>query len=128
MNTIEGTRLWTLSEGGHCQGVDTIERTRLRTLSEGRETGGGDRSCRETGGGARLAAVIEATNSSFLDPIGMWTLSLKCDGGHYRTVGTIAGELTLSQKYNGEHYRTVGTIAGDLTLSLGTDTIAKIQR
>ena len=56
---------------------------------------------------ARLAAVIEATNSSFLEPIGMWTLSLKCDGGHYRTVGTIAG---------------------DLTLSLGTDTIAKIQR
>ena len=95
MNTIEGTRLWTLSEGGHCQGVDTIERTRLRTLSEGRETGGGDRSCRETGGG---------------------------------TVCTIAGELTLSQKYNGEHYRIVGTIAEDLTLSLGTDTIAKIQR
>ena len=93
-----------------------------------RETGGGDRSCRETDGGARLAAVIEATNSSFLDPIGMWTLSLKCDGEHYRTVGTIAGELTLSQKYNGEHYRIVGTIAGDLTLSLGTDTIAKKQR
>ena len=80
MNTIEGTRLWTLSEGGHYQGVDTIERTRLRTLSEGRETGGGDRSCRGTGGGdrscretgggdrsnpivgtvARLAAVIAA--------------------------------------------------------------------
>ena len=58
MNTIEGTRLWTLSEGGHYQGVDTIERTRLCTLSEGRETGGGDRSCRETGGGARLVAVI----------------------------------------------------------------------
>ena len=53
MNTIEGTRLWTLSEGGHYQGVDTIERTRLRTLSEGRETGGGDRSCRGTGGGDR---------------------------------------------------------------------------
>ena len=55
---------------------------------------------------------------SFVDSIGMWTLSLKYDGGHYRAVGTIAGELTLSQKYNGEHYRTVGTIAGDLTLSL----------
>ena len=105
MKTIEGTRLWTLSEGGHCQGVDTIERTRLRTLSEGRETGGGDRSCRGTGGGDR---------------------SCRETGGG--TVGTIAGELTLSQKYNGEHYRIVGTIAEDLTLSLGTDIIAKIQR
>ena len=79
-----------LSDCGHHRTVVTI-----RKLAHWRETGGGDRSCRETGGG---------------------------------TVGTIAGELTLSQKYNGEHYRIVGTIAGDLTLSLGTDTIAKIQR
>ena len=54
MNTIEGTRLWTLSEGGHYRRVVNIEGTRrwgtigLWALSESWRTG------------ARLAAVIEA--------------------------------------------------------------------
>ena len=46
---------------------------------------------------AGLAAVIEAVAR----------LAAVIDGGHYRTVGTIAGELTPSQKYDGEHYRIV---------------------
>ena len=50
---------------------------------------------------------------SLVDPIGMWTLSQKYDCGHYRTVGTIAGDLTLSQKYHCGRYRTVGTIVSD---------------
>ena len=50
---------------------------------------------------------------SFVDSIGMWTLSLKYDGGHYRTVGTIIGKcnqyllLALSQGWQWSW--TVGT-------------------
>ena len=78
MNTIEGTRLWTLSEGGHYRRVDNIEGTRLWA----------------TFGSGRLLSPLWGT-------IGLWSLS-ECGHhhqirsatlssvGHYRTVGTIS--------------------------------------
>ena len=62
MNSIEGTRLWPLSEGGQYRRNPIVGHYRtvgtIRKLAHWRETGGGDRSCRETGGGDRSNAIV----------------------------------------------------------------------